>query len=80
MPQFASHPNAANAHPLIYRMRPFRMITMILRYRNTLQDFTDRRKKLRPHDDGRETVFQLMKGLIVVTASLFILWLFLGAA
>jgi hypothetical protein len=43
-------------------------------------DHADRRKKLRPHDDGRETVFQLMKGLIVVTASLFVLWLFLGAA
>lgn len=52
---------------------------MIIRYRNTLQDFTDRRKKLRPHDDGRESVVELMKGFIVVTVSVFILWLFLGA-
>jgi hypothetical protein len=53
---------------------------MILRYKNTLQDFTDRRRKLRPHDDGRECIVELMKGAIVVTASVFVLWLFLGAA
>jgi len=53
---------------------------MIIRYRNTLQDFTDRRRKLRPHDDGRECIVELMKGAIVVTASVFVLWLALGAA
>lgn len=52
---------------------------MIIRYRTTLQDYTDRRKKLGKHDDGRGSVLQLMKGLIVVTAALFVLWLFLGA-
>lgn len=52
---------------------------MIIRYRHTLQDYTDRRKKLGKHDDGRESVLQLMKGLIVVTAALFVLLLFLGA-
>ena len=53
---------------------------MIIRYRNTLQDYADRRKKLGKHDDGRESVLQLMKGLIVVMSALFVLWLFLGAA
>ena len=48
--------------------------------RRLLRDYADRRKKLRPHDDGRESVVELMKGLIVVTAALFVLWLFLGAA
>ena len=53
---------------------------MIIRYRTTLQDYMDRRKKLRPHDDGCESVVELAKGFIVVTASVFVLWLFLGAA
>ena len=48
--------------------------------RRTLQDYADRRKKLRPHDDGCESVVELAKGFIVVTAAVFILWLFLGAA
>ena len=53
---------------------------MIIRYRNTLQDYADRRKKLRPHDDGMSHIVELAKGFIVVTAAVFILWLFLGAA
>lgn len=48
--------------------------------RRTLQDYADRRKKLRPHDDGRSEIVELAKGFIVVTASVFVLWLFLGAA
>ena len=48
--------------------------------RRTLQDYADRRRKIRPHDDGQESVVELMKGLIVVAAALFVLWLFLGAA
>jgi hypothetical protein len=46
---------------------------MILRYRNTLQDFTDRRKKLRPHDDGRECIVELMKGAAVVLVAMLVL-------
>jgi len=53
---------------------------MIIRHRNTLIDYADRRKKLRPHDDGQESIVELMKGLIVVMSALFVLWLFLGAA
>jgi lipid-binding SYLF domain-containing protein len=53
---------------------------MIIRYRNTLQDYMDRRKKLRPRDDGQNDVVELAKGFIVVTAAVFALWLFLGAA
>ncbi len=45
-----------------------------------LQDYADRRKKLRPHDDGQHEIVELAKGFIVVTAAVFILWLFLGAA
>lgn len=52
---------------------------MILRYKNTLQDFTDRRKKLRPHDDGMEVIEKLAKGLIVIAFGLLVLWLALGA-
>ena len=48
--------------------------------RRTLQDYADRRKKLRPHDDGRSEIVELAKGFIVVTASVFVLWLFLGTA
>jgi hypothetical protein len=48
---------------------------MILRYRNTLQDFTDRRRKLRPHDNGYAVIIELMKGAIVVLSAVFILWL-----
>jgi hypothetical protein len=43
-------------------------------------DHADRRKKLRPHDDGYAVIIELMKGAIVVTASVFVLWLALGAA
>lgn len=50
---------------------------MIIRYRTTLQDYMDRRKKLRPHDDGQREIVELAKGFIVVTAAVFILWLFL---
>lgn len=48
--------------------------------RRILTDYADRRKKLRPHDDGQETIVELMKGLIVVISALFVLWLFLGGA
>ena len=48
--------------------------------RMPIVDYADRRKKLRPHDDGRSEIVELAKGFIVVTASVFILWLFLGAA
>jgi len=48
--------------------------------RMPIVDHADRRKKLRPHDDGRHEIVELAKGFIVVTASVFILWLFLGAA
>lgn len=48
--------------------------------RRTLQDYADRRKKLRPHDDGQREIVELAKGFIVVTSAVFVLWLFLGAA
>jgi len=53
---------------------------MIIRYRTTLQDYADRRKKLRPHDDGMDVVEKLMQGLVVVCFALLVLWLALGAA
>jgi len=49
---------------------------MIIRYRHTLQDYADRRKKLHKHDDGmNDTVEALMQGLVVVAFGLVILWL-----
>jgi len=54
---------------------------MIIRYRTTLQDYADRRKKLGKHDDGiSDTVEALMQGLVVVAFGLLILWIALGAA
>ena len=54
---------------------------MIIRYRTTLQDYADRRKKLHKHDDGlHDTVEALMQGLVVVCFALLVLWLALGAA
>lgn len=54
---------------------------MIIRYRTTLQDYADRRKKLGKHDDGlHDTVEALMQGLVVIAAGLLILWIALGAA
>lgn len=53
---------------------------MIIRHRNTLIDYADRRKKLRPHDDGMDVVEKLMQGLVVVCFALLVLWLALGAA
>jgi hypothetical protein len=53
---------------------------MIIRYKNTLQDFTDRRKKLKPHDDGRECIVELMKGAAGIALGLLVFWLFLRAA
>jgi len=48
--------------------------------RRILRDYADRRKKLRPHDDGMDTVEALMQGLVVVCFALLVLWLALGAA
>jgi len=53
---------------------------MIIKYRNTLQDYADRRKKLHKHDDGENITEKMAKGLIVVYFALLVLWLFLGAA
>jgi len=52
---------------------------MIIRYRTTLQDYADRRKKLHKHDDGMDVVEKLMQGLVVVCFALLVLWLALGA-
>jgi len=52
---------------------------MIIRYRTTLQDYADRRKKLGKHDDGMDVVEKLMQGLVVVCFALLVLWLALGA-
>ena len=52
---------------------------MIIRYRTTLQDYADRRKKLRPHDDGQEVIVKLAQGLIVVAFGLLVIWIALGA-
>ena len=44
--------------------------------RRILRDYADRRKKLRPHDDGlHDTVEALMQGLVVVCFALIVLWL-----
>lgn len=48
--------------------------------RMPIVDHADRRKKLRPRDDGQREIVELAKGFIVVTAAVFVLWLFLGAA
>lgn len=53
---------------------------MIIRHRNVFDDYADRRKKLRPHDDGMDVVEKLMQGLIVVAVGLLVIWLALGAA
>ena len=48
--------------------------------RRILRDYADRRKKLRPHDDGiSDVVDDLMMGLVVVAFALFVLWLALGS-
>jgi len=52
---------------------------MIIRHRNTLIDYADRRKKLHKHDDGMDVVEKLMQGLVVVCFALLVLWLALGA-
>jgi hypothetical protein len=36
-------------------------------------DHADRRKKLRPHDDGRECIVELMKGAAVVLVAMLVL-------
>lgn len=53
---------------------------MIIRHRNTLIDYADRRKKLHKHDDGMDVVEKLMQGLVVVCFALLVLWLALGSA
>lgn len=48
--------------------------------RMPIVDHADRRKKLRPRDDGMaDTVEKLMQGLVVVAFGLLVLWLALGA-
>lgn len=47
--------------------------------RQILRDYADRRKKLRPHDDGMDVIEKLAQGLVVVAFGLLILWIALGA-
>lgn len=48
--------------------------------RMPIVDHADRRKKLRPHDDGMDVIEKLAQGLVVVAFGLLILWIALGAA
>ena len=48
--------------------------------RMPIVDYADRRKKLRPHDDGMDVIEKLAQGLVVVAFGLLILWIALGAA
>ena len=49
--------------------------------RMPIVEYADRRRKIRPHDDGMaDTVEKLMQGLVVIAFGLVVLWLALGAS